>query len=382
MSTSILRLLFFFFITGAHRLAAQELVINGSLEDVNLCTEFNAKCSPAAWFFVNQVGPRGFVRQRPKPATSGKEYFDLMVANDEDNHRTYWQTMLSCPLVKGARYEIGLNVAADNTGPNLNDVGFYFTDQLLFSKWDTVLQPREYVAFTDARVKKLAKYWFAIKKTFVATSDNQFVLIGNFSNLDNSEIIRKRKFKGSYLNIMLDDVSIKRVDGAGCSDAGKLRDSLYAIHDRHHSSTHSTLPDSIIVPAILPATDSISKPDTIRLSNLLFGYNSHILTDTASLLPYSKSLSDSKIASIRIAGFADDRGSDTYNKSLSLRRAEEVKRLLSRMFGIPPSIIKVSGEGRSNTFSDRELNRRVEIYIYYLFHDFAICCFAVASWVG
>jgi len=64
-------------------------------------------------------------------------------------------------------------------------------------------------------------------------------------------------------------------------------------------------------------------------------------------------------------GFTDDVGSDAYNLDLSQKRAQEVARLLSSTFHIDPALIEAKGKGISKEYLTRELNRRVEIYIFH-----------------
>jgi outer membrane protein OmpA-like peptidoglycan-associated protein len=64
-------------------------------------------------------------------------------------------------------------------------------------------------------------------------------------------------------------------------------------------------------------------------------------------------------------GFTDDVGSDAYNLDLSQKRAQEVARLLSSTFHIDPVLIEAKGKGVSKEYATRELNRRVEIYIFH-----------------
>jgi len=70
---------------------------------------------------------------------------------------------------------------------------------------------------------------------------------------------------------------------------------------------------------------------------------------------------------IEIAGYTDDIGSDEYNKKLSLKRAQAVKDILVKVYGINPKRIVVKGYGKkyplvpNNTPTNRVLNRRVEI---------------------
>ena len=71
-------------------------------------------------------------------------------------------------------------------------------------------------------------------------------------------------------------------------------------------------------------------------------------------------------ATLMVAGHTDSLGSDTYNRDLSLRRAEAVKRFLIERHGISPERLQVKayGEARpiasNNTEAGQALNRRIE----------------------
>lgn len=75
----------------------------------------------------------------------------------------------------------------------------------------------------------------------------------------------------------------------------------------------------------------------------------------------------SNIRPLKVRGFTDSIGFQTYNDDLALRRAEAVRRALVSQ-GIPASRIDVAGLGRSDYVADnrreatRRLNRRVEIH--------------------
>ena len=70
---------------------------------------------------------------------------------------------------------------------------------------------------------------------------------------------------------------------------------------------------------------------------------------------------------IEIAGYTDNIGSKAYNKKLSLKRAEAVKNILVKVYGINPKRLVVKGFGEdyplvpNTTSTNRALNRRVEI---------------------
>lgn len=70
---------------------------------------------------------------------------------------------------------------------------------------------------------------------------------------------------------------------------------------------------------------------------------------------------------IQVEGYTDSIGSDSYNRRLSERRAESVKRYLTQQFPISSDRLIVRGLGKSNPIASndtpegREKNRRVEV---------------------
>ena len=75
-------------------------------------------------------------------------------------------------------------------------------------------------------------------------------------------------------------------------------------------------------------------------------------------------LKDNGDVKIMVVGFADYTGSDQYNMKLSEKRAKEVKRLLTKKYGIAEDRIQVEYKGKSVAFGDIQyaLNRRVSFY--------------------
>ncbi len=100
----------------------------------------------------------------------------------------------------------------------------------------------------------------------------------------------------------------------------------------------------------------------------LFKTNSAQLTDDAFgkldlIVEYMKKHPNKRI---RVEGHTDSQGSETYNKTLSFKRAQAVKRYLVSQ-GIAAQRIEVMGYGESQPVADnttpegRQLNRRVEV---------------------
>ena len=75
-------------------------------------------------------------------------------------------------------------------------------------------------------------------------------------------------------------------------------------------------------------------------------------------------LKDNPDVKILVVGFADYKGSDNYNMKLSEKRANEVKRLLVKKYGIAEDRIQTDYKGKSVAFGDIQysLNRRVSFY--------------------
>jgi outer membrane protein OmpA-like peptidoglycan-associated protein len=70
---------------------------------------------------------------------------------------------------------------------------------------------------------------------------------------------------------------------------------------------------------------------------------------------------------VQVEGYTDSIGSESYNRRLSERRAESVKRYLTQQFPISSDRLIVRGLGKSNPIASndtpegREKNRRVEV---------------------
>ncbi len=108
----------------------------------------------------------------------------------------------------------------------------------------------------------------------------------------------------------------------------------------------------------------------VNLPDILFEFDRAELTREAkrSLNEISEVISSAKNRTIAVEGHTDAVGTVVYNKSLSLRRAENVQRELSR-HGVPSRQMTVRGYGEgkpistNNSEAGRSRNRRVEVII-------------------
>jgi len=345
--------------------AGQELIANGSFEDINTCTEYHAHCNPSAWFYLKQIGSTGYYYSDKTKSASGSLHLELSIASERDSTRAYWETMLLCPLQAGEKYKVRLAIAAHERGPNLHDIGLYFTNRL-FSPWsDTLLQPRDYVNFLDAEVKEGKNGWFEITKTFTATSNATCLVIGNFSPESNADILAKRRSHGASV-LLVDDLSITPVTRLSCPLAEHIKDSLYAIHERHRARRKDSLPAPEPAPAMV-TTPPPPPPhtDTLKIDNISFDFDKADIKNPEVLDKYHDLLTRPGLKKVLVAGFTDDMGSASYNLELSSRRAHAVAVLLSSKCNIDAGSIQSEGRGISRAYTDKAMNRRVEIYLYY-----------------
>lgn len=391
----------------------QNLVANPSFEDVNTCTEFNQPCSPSAWFYVSRKLTTGYFPRFP--SATGSRHLQIVAVSRETENRQYWESMLLCPLQAGERYTVSLKIARPGNKtelsticPNLRDIGLWFTTRFVFVQGDSILQPRSYLSFTGVPTKDLKNGWFEIKKEFVPTANFPILIVGNFVRTANADILEQRSWPNPTIDILVDDISVVKVKEATCPSYQKIKDSLYSITWRHNppgdpepvisdtlsdNSGRSAMPpeqnpgrstDRLRRPETNPISDPLFGPeprrvtdtpglshpppatDTLVIHNIQFDFDKYLIQNPDTLQRYRNLLTRPGIRKIQVVGFTDDTGPETYNLDLSKKRAREIARLLSSKFNIPPALIESEGRGISRDYPTKELNRRVEIYIFHL----------------
>lgn len=115
----------------------------------------------------------------------------------------------------------------------------------------------------------------------------------------------------------------------------------------------------------------VVQPEVITLpGDVLFAFNKSDLTPSAQsqLDALMGKLQNADVVSIKVVGHTDSVGSDSYNQSLSERRASSVAAYLLSQ-GLAPNKITSEGKGKSQPVADndtdegRAKNRRVELHI-------------------
>jgi flagellar motor protein MotB len=106
--------------------------------------------------------------------------------------------------------------------------------------------------------------------------------------------------------------------------------------------------------------------DTISINSIQFALDDSRITDKGVTKMLSV-LTEKKeaIEKLEVIGYTDDLGTEEHNYELSKNRAASAIKLLVEEIGIDPKIISVRGEGISRRFEQKDLNRRVDIFIYW-----------------
>ncbi len=111
---------------------------------------------------------------------------------------------------------------------------------------------------------------------------------------------------------------------------------------------------------------SILKVDTLIIpSDILFAINSFTITDSDRLELVYNELKKRDIKKIRVVGYTDNSGTESGNRLLSLKRAQTVAYYFKNKKEISLPIVEVEGGGVSIRYAEKQLNRRVLIYVYF-----------------
>lgn len=108
-----------------------------------------------------------------------------------------------------------------------------------------------------------------------------------------------------------------------------------------------------------------------RSSEVYFGTDKASLSSEqqVKLSAFLKGLDTVKVTRVNVTGYCDDRGSEAYNKSLSIKRADFMKQAISS--GLPGIPVEADGKGElalvstANPDAARSLNRRADILVTY-----------------
>ena len=346
---------------------SQNLVANGSFEDVNICAEANAPCSPSAWKTTSPLLLSYSGNESNRSA--GFTVYSTSVPNT----RQYLQIKLLCPLIKDKRYRFSLKLKAGSL--QVESIGALFSDSIIFYPRDILIKIKPTIDLQSQIFgisKRSRNNWNKFTVDYKAQGFEKYLVIGNFQ----SDSEQKRTFidkPKSFTNYQygIDDVELIPLDSIHlCQDYQKNKEKLYSLTERHPLKRYNLFGDDEPIKASSPEVKAII--DTIRLNSILFDFDSFKINRSGKQVLDSifHSLNKGNIEYIKIHGHTDSIGDSDYNLKLSSERANSIKDyLLSQDF--QDKIAEVKGFGdklpiESNlTEEGRQKNRRVEVIIKY-----------------
>lgn len=288
-----------------------------------------------------QWAEKGFGDQIPR---SGEAMAGITVYGCEEGKphcREYIQVQLLEPLVIGQNYYIEFYVSHLLRSLQVNNIGAYFSEGIVDVKTDVPLE-FEPMIYASQVVKADNHRWVKISGTFQATTEADYLILGNFypDSLTTVQESMKNNLRFGYYYI--DDVLLRK------------------------------MPPILDVP-LQPDDLSLIKVEEgglFQLRNIFFD------TDKYELLPRSyvelkkllHIMEENPTLVIEVRGHTDSRGRDEYNSYLSRKRAQAVVNFLNEN-GIDPKRTHYVGFGSTQPVADndteegRQQNRRVEFLI-------------------
>jgi len=345
---------------------SQNLIANGSFQDLNVCTELKAPCSPSAW---KTTSPHLMMYG----AEQDNYFARLTIFNSSiEGIRKYMQTRLLCPLKKGVTYTLSVRLKPDNVF--MSSFGVLFVNTPVYNNNDLLLRIKPTIDLTGLYAKvpyNKRLEWYKITFEYKATGDEKYMILGNFqSDSDQRRVYYAKPKNFTDYEYHIDDVELNPKDPQEpCRNMEKVRQQLYNQKERHPQKKFNMFgeedPDS--VEAVI--SESI---DTLRLGNVYFEFDSDKINSIGRtrLDSLFSNLLKEEVDSIRIYGHTDSMGPKDYNLDLSYRRAKAIEKVLSEN-NLSDYVSAVKGYGdqlpRSSNATDsgRKKNRRVEVIIYY-----------------
>ena len=347
----------------------RNLIANGSFEDINKCTEFEAMCEPEAWFYLPTYNsePQG---------NDSNRYEVLAMTHTTYGGRSgyYIYSKLLCPLIQSKSYRFSIWINTPLNDFDHMDVYFSYQEPTNHLALNTVTDIS--FSLTEKYAEAAFRRWKKYSYTYRATGEERFITIGNFSNevKGSKQLIANNK-KGEVL-YAIDNVTLYPLDNkeSSCNEYFAVIKQLYSQNYRHPARLLNTVP---LDTAILHGTDKknlgklYTKTDTLYIPDILFQSNSSKINPAFSnkLQALIVNLRIRQFNAIEIVGHTDNLGTVESNLELSLKRAEAIQQYISGQMEIPLEMIEIKGLGESQpkvengTPEGRKINRRVEIIL-------------------
>ncbi|TMI63484.1 MAG: hypothetical protein E6H07_11920 [Bacteroidetes bacterium] len=360
----------FFLILFSFSLNAQSLLVNGSFEDVNTCTEYNVECAPEAW--ISSLNSIVNFYKDPKRAHAGKNCMTIEAGHNKRAYsRTFIRSRLLCGLRKGNHYRIQFYIKSQYNVFDSMGVLFSATDPLLAKVPFHKLTATVYLHDITEPLQIKDSNWYKIEFDYIASGEEVYIALGYFA---------KKDFKGNKVSemenrfyVLLDDISLTPLDPKEgiCREWQSAKEEIYGENERHEW-LEKKIKYLRSYPEPAPSLNKTTyiRIDTLVMPDILFASGKAILQPQSFLLldSFCRKISSSQTDSVIIEGHTDSTGSLALNQKLSFDRALAVKDYLTMKTAYPA--ITARGWGfekpvaENKTNEGRQKNRRVTIFLY------------------
>lgn len=148
-------------------------------------------------------------------ANSGNAYVGIMLFENSstiNNYREYIQTQLTSTLINGVKYYVSFRIShADSSCFNTDDIGVYFSNTQISQGNYFVINQTPQIENISGNILNDNSNWVKIQGSFIAVGGENFLIIGNFKDDNNTSTISvcstsNLDYKSAYYYI--DDVCI------------------------------------------------------------------------------------------------------------------------------------------------------------------------------
>jgi hypothetical protein len=224
-------------------LVGQSLLLNGSFEESNICSEFRAKCAPEAWFRI----PASDVTINAKIiAAKGLKQEAIVVANKNHplKYRVFLYSMLLCPLESGREYKLAfyLNPVYETNF----ELGILFSDTELISGIHKPLDHKPQLHISNANTVSMDKKtkWHKVEITYNAVGNEKFIIFGNFNKnpFEFTSKTRSNNKLGDLVYLIDDVIFVPKTGSFDICDEYETNKQLLLKANHRHSDRLGVFP--------------------------------------------------------------------------------------------------------------------------------------------
>ncbi len=387
--TNLRLLLSYFFLLWQLVAKGQNLLPNASYEEINICCEREAPCSPEGWF-AQRIYPyqRNFISMEPvyKIAFSGNTSIEVEVGSDYVPDKYAFRCAVAPllkPLIAGKEYVVSLNVLPKLYA--LKELHAVFSDTI----FPNLFQAEPDITFKHKKDKFIidGRNWVELQGIYKAKGGERFIHLGMIKPIVEMPYKKLTDSKGMG-RYYIDDVSLVPLEvDTQPFNLDSARQFIYNENRRHEydkpcagsnilfmSLLKYRLDSITTLPGIIKRKTHVLFDSKLEERNVLFRlqylYQDSMLAPSSYPIvkPILGALQKNIQLTVTLKGYVDTPDGKTNHLIVSLRHAKAVADYLVQQ-GIAATRIRIEGLGAADAIGNpdtpegRALNNRVE-YVF------------------